>query len=87
MLTTTEAAALLTERGVLVTGRGTPPHPPTARTIEQWCRSGALTSTLVGVGRRGVRQISREALNAFQPPTMGRRPADTTPHGAGRGKQ
>lgn len=74
MMTTAEAAALLTERGVLVYGRGQAPHPPTARTVTQWCRSEALTSTLVGTGTRALRLISREALDAFTPPAMGPKP-------------
>lgn len=74
MLTTAEAAALLTERGVLVYGRGQAPHPPTARTVTQWCRSEALKGVHVGVGRRGFWMVSREALDAFTPPAMGPKP-------------
>jgi len=71
MLTTAEAAALLTERGVTVIGKGTEAHAPTARTVEAWCRSGALVCEHVGVGRRGMWLVSEAALEGFEPPTMG----------------
>ena len=68
MLTTAEAAALLAERGVTVKGRGQEPHPPTARTVEHWCRTGALAGTNYG-GR--VWLIEAQALDDFTPPIMG----------------
>ena len=72
-LTTTEAAAQLAERGVLVKGRGTDPHPPTARTVEAWCRSGALVCQHIGSGKRGFWLIDSTALETFIVPTMGRK--------------
>lgn len=73
MLTTAEAAAYLAERGVLVKGKNGE-HPPTARTVEQWCRrEGVLPCEHVGEGRRGFWLISEEALFSFTPPPMGRR--------------
>jgi hypothetical protein len=73
MLTTAEAAALLTERGVMVIGKGTEAHAPTARTVEAWCRSGALVCEHVGVGRRGMWLVSETALEDWTPPMMGRK--------------
>jgi hypothetical protein len=78
MLTTAEAAALLIERGVTVRS-----NPPTARTVEVWCRTGALPARRIGGPRRGIYLIDPAALDAFQPPTMGRRPAHTPRAGQG----
>lgn len=72
MLTTEEAAKVLTERGVLVRGRGKEAHPPTARTVEHWCRSGVLASQHLGVGKRGMWLVSKDVLETFTPPIMGR---------------
>lgn len=74
MLTTEQAAALLNERGVTVKGRGQRPHAPSARTVEQWCRSGALKAERIGGPRRGAWLIDEAALAAFEPPAMGRKP-------------
>lgn len=74
MLTTEEAAKILTARGVLVKGKGTEPHPPTARTVENWCRTGKIICSHIGVGRRGTWLVEEEALEVFTPPMMGRKP-------------
>lgn len=71
MLTTEEAAALLAERGIAVRQRGEE-LPPTARTVEAWCRSGALKARRIGGPRRGFWLIDRVDLDTFIPPKMGR---------------
>jgi hypothetical protein len=76
MLTTEEAAALLAERGVMVRQRSHE-HPPTARNIEHWCKAGVLTCERKGGPRRGVWLVAEEALEDFEPPTMGRKPGRT----------
>lgn len=67
VLTTAEAAALLRERGVRVRGK-----EPTARTVEAWCRSGALKARRLGGPRRGIWLIEKESLDGFTPPKLGR---------------
>lgn len=63
MLTTTEAAALLTERGITVK----------ADTIKHWCQQGKFPNARrIGGPRRGSWLIPQSDLDAFTPPTMGR---------------
>jgi hypothetical protein len=76
MVTTEEAAAYLAERGVLIKGKGTELHPPSARSVEAWCRAGVLECEHVGVGKRGMWLVSKDVLETFVPPTMGRRPTE-----------
>jgi hypothetical protein len=71
-LTTAEAAARLTARGVLVCGGAYAPHPPTAKNVEKWCRRGWLKAEHVGSSRRGFWLIEQAALDAFTPPIGGR---------------
>lgn len=60
MLSTTEAAALLSERGITVK----------VDTVKHWCRQGKFPGAVSINGR--VWQIPREAIDAFVPPTRGR---------------
>lgn len=70
MLTTEAAAALLAGRGVTVKQRGQE-RAPTARTVEQWCRTGKLKAQRVGGTRRGLWLIDKDDLDNFTPPRMG----------------
>jgi len=63
MLTTTEAAALLSERGIVVK----------TDTIKHWCQQGRFPNARrIGSERRGSWLIPQGDLDAFMPPTMGR---------------
>lgn len=63
MLTTTEAAALLAERGIMVK----------VDTIKHWCQQGKFPNARrIGGPRRGTWLIPQGDLEAFIPPTMGR---------------
>lgn len=68
MLTTAEAAALLSERGVKVRGK-----EPSARTVEVWCRNKVLKAERVGGPRRSLYLINEDDLAVFHPPKQGRR--------------
>lgn len=68
MLTTAEAAALLSERGVRVRG-----NLPSARTVEFWCRSGTLRAKRIGGPRRSIYLIEKSDLDTFEPPKQGRK--------------
>lgn len=62
-LTTTQAATLLAERGIR-----TPFGNPTAQTVAHWCKSGVLPAERAN----GYWSIEQAALEAFQPPHVGR---------------
>lgn len=66
MLTTAEAAALLSERGMTDKDGG----PVRVETVQQWCKRGKFAGA-VSVGGR-IWQIPREAVETFGPPTQGR---------------
>lgn len=68
MLTTAEAAALLSERGIRVRG-----NKPGARTVESWCKRGLIKADRIGGPRRGIYLIEEKALEGFEPPILGRR--------------
>ena len=70
MLTTEQAAALLSERGITIRQRGKE-HPPTARNVEYWCRTGLIVSERIGGPRRGFWIIDADSLDSFVPPKMG----------------
>jgi excisionase family DNA binding protein len=61
-LTTTEAAALLQERGIMIK----------ADTIKHWIGRGLLKAHRIGSGQRSYWLIRREDLEAFTPPKNGR---------------
>lgn len=64
MLTTTDAALLLAERGITAT----------PKKIMRWCLEGKIPGALPPTHpRRGQWLIPREALDAFTPPQRGRR--------------
>jgi hypothetical protein len=67
-LTTAEAAAFLAERGVRVRG-----NPPSARTVEAWCKKGQLPAQRIGGPRRGIYLIKQADLKKFEPPKLGRK--------------
>ena len=73
MLTTAEAAALLSERGVRVRGK-----PPNARTVEAWCKKGQLPAQRIGGPHRGIYLIDIADLEYFEPPRLGRPPRPPT---------
>ena len=63
MLTTTEVAALLSERGA----------PIKADTVKHWCQQGRFPNAQrVGGPRRGYWLIPRDDVQAFVLPTVGR---------------
>lgn len=66
--TTTEAAVLLTERGVRAKDGG----PVRPATVIQWINRGQLEATKEGHKYRGQWRIPRPALDAFTPPQQGR---------------
>jgi hypothetical protein len=68
LLTTAEAAAILTERGY--TDRSGGAVKP--RTVLKWCEQGRLPSRIIGTGNRITRLIERAAIDAFTPPQQGR---------------
>jgi hypothetical protein len=68
MLTTAEAAAFLTERGVRVRG-----NKPGARTVEAWCKRGLIKADRIGGPRRGIYLINEADLTYFKPPSLGRK--------------
>lgn len=70
LLTTAEAAAYLTARGVLVRG-----NPPKAQTVKVWCHKGQLPARYIGGPERGIYLIEQADLETFEPPKLGRRKA------------
>lgn len=69
-LTTTEAAALLTERGL----RSKDDGPVRPETVVQWINRGKFPGAVKEGGKyRGEWRIPRAALDAFTPPAPGRR--------------
>jgi hypothetical protein len=67
-LTTTAAARILAERGIRTGFGNTPYHADVAH----WCRVGLLPAERI----RGHWYIDQAALEAFQPPHMGRKPLE-----------
>lgn len=68
LLTTAQAAALLTERGC--TDRSGGPVKPD--TVIRWCQRGALPAQRIGGPHRGSWLIDPADLDDWQPPAMGR---------------
>lgn len=66
MLTTTEAAAILSERGMADRDGG----PVKPSTVHQWCKRGKFPNAYSIGGR--VWQIPQADIDAFVLPTMGR---------------
>ena len=62
MLTTAEAAALLSERGA----------PAKPDTVKHWCQQGRFPNAKPPASQRGVWLIPAADLDGFTPPTMGR---------------
>lgn len=76
LLTTTEAAERLAERGIVVQGRSGL-RPPDGATVTAWCRADRFPGAIrQGGPRRGVWLIPEEAVDTFEPPVMGRPPDD-----------
>lgn len=73
LLTTTEAAALLSDRGITVRSKrdGTD-RPPSANTVKHWCQQGRFaTAQRIGGTQRGYWLIDKAELLAFTPPAIG----------------
>ena len=69
MLTTHEAAALLTERGIRARRGG----PVLHTTVKQWADQGHFPGAIAPANRRGEWRIPRTAVDAFVLPALGRR--------------
>jgi len=58
MLTTTEAAAYLNERGGF-------PYVVTRQLVQQWCKRGKFAHAIAPANRRGLWQIPTDDLDSF----------------------